>query len=432
MKKPWSYQDAVQYLEDQVLYRKTLGATRLSTAPIQRLLRELHNPHKAFKAVYVSGTSGKGSVATFLAAILRSAGYTTGLVLSPHVTAYTERIQLNGKHITQKDFANCVQQSKRAVEKVQKKEPNFHASVFEILVAAQFTFFHKHKTDIVIVETGLGGPKDATTIANAIVDVLTTVSLEHQRFLGKTIRAIARNEGKGLHPNALHVIGPLSNTATKALSRYVGKKALRVGKEIHPVLRNISAKGTVCDVVVKQELYKNLHTPLVGTFHANNIALAIGAVTQLRHKGYKIPTAAVQKGIAAARIPDRFEIHQKRNNVIILDGAHNPEKIRAMVKTFQKVFPRRRASVILAVKKDKDLTRMLEQLFSITNTIITTEISAACYSAEDIATRAVARGFKGRVLTEPNAKKAMRLGKQGPLLLVTGSLYLYNDVIDYV
>ena len=432
MSDRWSYRDAVKYLERRVVYRKTLGNANLSTAPVRKLLRAMKDPQQSFPAVYVSGTSGKGSVATFLAGILRSAGYRTGLILSPHVVSYTERVQLNGAPITQKDFAEHIKASKRIVETIQENDPLYQASAFEVLVAAQFLYFQHQHADIVVVETGLGGPKDATTTANAIVDVLTSVSLEHQRFLGRTIGEIAKNEGKGLHRGADQVIGTMSRVAQQAISPYLASDALKIGKDIHAELVALSVDGTTCNVAVGDTHYDELYTPLVGTFHVNNIALAVGAIMQLRRRGYDISDKAVRSGIRRVKIKDRFEVRKKNGRVIVLDGAHNPEKMQAMVLTFQHVFPRQRATIVLAVKKDKDITSIIRKLLPIARRIIATELSVACYSVRDIAKRARSIGFRGQIVCKANPSDAIKKCERDSFVLVTGSLYLYNDIIRYV
>lgn len=433
MKNPWSYPESIRFLEDQIALRRSLGPATISTAPVRRLLSELGNPERSFPAVYVCGTSGKGSVATMIAAIMNAASYKTGLVLSPHVRDYTERIQIGGREISRKDFVSTVFDVRGALERIQAKNKRFHASIFEILVATQFLFFANKRADLAVVETGIGGPKDATTTCRAILDVLTSVSLEHERFLGRTLAKIADTERKAFHRGALQVIGALPSRARVVVEKSFSRQPLVLGDSIKISSCAVTETGTVCNVSVRSKDFDRLRTRLVGFFQCNNMALAVAAATQLERKGFDVPERAIRTGLWNARIRDRFELRKIGRRVWILDGAHNPEKIRAMVRTYRHLFGDQRAAVILAVKQDKNLTPMLKSLMTIAKRFVVTEFSAEkSYPCELLAKRLQQLGFNGVVESDPDPQKALEHVGRGSLMLVTGSLYLYNRIEQYV
>ncbi len=423
-----SEREAIQYLESLVDFTKKIRGSDIRLEPVKRLLKLLGNPEQKFPAVYVSGTSGKGSTATFIASMLHASGFRTGLVLSPHVENYRERFQINGRWISRTDFASMIRAAATAIDHERKKDSTFQPTIFEVLVAAQFLFFSHQHVKIAVIESGIGGNRDATTVCKAIVDVITTIALEHQNFLGKTLAAIARTEASAFHTRALRVIGRCPKQARSVLLRHAGVGYIDAARDVEIRSSDILERGTRCTVMVAGTEYRDLFTSLIGTFQPGNIALAIAAIHQLRKQHWKISDRAIRSGIRRACIRDRFEVVHQRDRTMVFDGAHNPEKMRAFVATFKKIFRNRRAAVLVCIKRGKDVRRMVRILAPICSRVVLTTMHMPHVSPEVLRDFFRAQGFRGAVNIQPDPEKAVRALKRHRLIVVTGSMYLYSIV----
>ncbi|MDP3725102.1 MAG: folylpolyglutamate synthase/dihydrofolate synthase family protein [Nanoarchaeota archaeon] len=335
-----SYNSAVRYLESLIPdpAKKRQGNMRLER--IEHLLRLIGNPEKSFKSIHIGGTSGKGSTAYITAAILKEAGYNTGLHLSPHLEKINERLQINGKLISDKEFTNLVAWIKPYVKQVEKEGEYGAPSYFEVLVAMSFEYFKRKKVEIAVIEVGLGGTLDATNVIHPLVAIITNVGLDHTEILGNTVEKIAR-EKAGIIKEGIEVV----TAATQKSVLGIIKKCC---KEKHARLTIIEKRPNV--------------PPLrpIGEHQKVNAACAIMAIKKL---GFKVSETAIERALLHVQIPGRFEVIEKlKKPTIVLDGAHNPAKMRALVDTLRQFFAKRKITFVFAAKKGKDAEAMLRLL----------------------------------------------------------------------
>ncbi len=417
--------------------------------PLERmrvLLALLDNPQNKFKSVLVGGTSGKGSTAYFTSHILTTAGYKTGLTISPHLQRINERIQINGKAISDNKFVKLTTSMIRIIEVMKKMEVGA-PSYFEILIAMAFLFFAREKVDIAVVEVGMGGEYDATNTLYPLIAVLTNVSLDHTNVLGKTVEKIARTKAgiiKGLINNSSFIInhlvvitGAKQPSVIKIIEervRKVGAKLLRLGKDFG---------------------LTNFKVSLLGDYQKENASLAIETVRELRDCGFKISENAIRKALQTAFFPGRFEIIKlKIENCelkIVLDGAHNPAKMEAFLQSLKKIFPKARKIFVVAFKEDKNIKAMINKIFKVADVVIFTRFQAK--TDMSVSASADALKIKYQILKIKNtkrkieifyinnSKKALQkalniLMTQYPnvpsIVVVTGSLYLVGEVRDFL
>ncbi|MBL8013557.1 MAG: bifunctional folylpolyglutamate synthase/dihydrofolate synthase [Candidatus Omnitrophica bacterium] len=335
---------------------------------VAKLLHALGDPQNNLTIIHVAGTKGKGSVCAYVSYILRAAGLRVGLYTSPHLHALNERIRLlvPGEKIGGDFFGQI---SNRDLTKIfVELQPIFDSqrndltwgelTFFEVLTAAALFYFSRKKADVVVLETGLGGRLDATNAVEARVNVITSIGFDHMHLLGHTLAKIAGEKAAIIknHRSAV-VVAPQKAQALRVI--------LERCKEfsISPVVvdRNIkwrqikqSGSGQKFEIKTFQAHYKDIKTTLLGEHQMMNAAVAVGAVEALSSFGIKIPVKAVKSGIAQARWPLRFEIVSQKP-LTIIDCAHNVDSADVLVKTFQKMFPGKKAVVILGLSQDKDV-----------------------------------------------------------------------------
>lgn len=355
-----NYSESIEYLDETG--RKYGISMGLDT--ITRLLEMSGNPQDGQRIIHVSGTNGKGSVSTFLAHILSEAGYKTGRYLSPAVMGYREKIQYlsSGKvtYISEVEVAKYITNIAEISDEMIRTGLH-HPTPFEIETAMAFMAFKDWECDFVIVECGMGGRDDAT---NAVKDkemcVFTTIALDHTTFLGRNINEIAGNKAGILREHVPAVSSIQCEEAACALNQYANKYSTAI--EYTDQYKLLS-----CDINGSEFIYRgvNWHIPLIGTYQPANTVTAITAIKKLIKckRVDKISDSVIQRGLDNAKWPRRFEIVDKEP-VVIVDGAHNPNGIKALANSIDILFShdRYRRIGIMGVFADKDVKGMLELL----------------------------------------------------------------------
>ncbi|MCX5748738.1 MAG: bifunctional folylpolyglutamate synthase/dihydrofolate synthase [Candidatus Saganbacteria bacterium] len=349
---------SVLYLESFWKFGIKLGLHR-----IEKLLRELGDPQKKIKTVHVAGTNGKGSVCAMVSLVLREAGYRTGLFTSPHLFTYMERFKINGKDIPENKFNGYVGKVRAVINKYEKGEEL--PTEFEILTAIAFLYFADENVTIAVIETGLGGRLDSTNVITPLVSVITNVDLDHTEVLGKTIELIAK-EKAGIIKDNIPVVTAAQGKALSVIKKTAAKK-----------------KGRLV-IVSGPDLNLSASIPLYGQHQKINAATAVAAVAELRKSGYKISDSDIRIGIAKTKWPARFQI-LRRDPVVIVDGAHNPAGIKALIDSASAFKNRSGRDIFVAgILRRKDHKKMLSMLCSAADTLILTRPMAkgACTLAE--------------------------------------------------
>ncbi len=324
---------------------------------MKALLAALGDPEAGFRAIHIAGTNGKGSTAVMTASILEEAGYSVGLFTSPHLEDECERVQIwDGTHrmIEQAELDSLKERVYSVEEDVKKTLHNAgleygKLTVFEVYTAAAYLYFAKEQPDYVVLETGLGGRLDSTnTLEKPLVSVITQVGLDHTAQLGNTIFKIAR-EKAGIIKPGVPVVSQTGDLNTKNIFRRV---AAENGSKF-------------IDVSEVADSYRKFELAMKGGHQTRNAATAVEAI---KAAGIEVSEEAIENGLANAWLPGRFEIlndEPGEEPVFIIDGAHNPDAISELVKTYE-AFSRankiKRTLVIFGCMKDKNSVRMVQLL----------------------------------------------------------------------
>ena len=320
---------------------------------IVALLERCGNPHRSLTCIHVAGTNGKGSVCAMVESVLRAAGYRTGLYTSPHLVSYRERIRLCGREISK------AQIDRLAAELIPYAEDMAASSAgsptyFEFMTALAFCAFAREGVDYAVLETGLGGRLDATNVVSAPVVAITSIGLEHQAQLGRTLSKIAAEKAAVITRGAFVVCGDMPGAAREAVAkrcRTKGATLVKIGDDILYSPIRQSPDGSVFEASGVCGTYDDLFLPLPGRYQLSNCAAALGVIEGLKRLGTVLPERRVREGIASTRWPGRLEV-LGRDPLLVVDGAHNPSAARALSLAIREIFPGRRWRLVLGILKD--------------------------------------------------------------------------------
>ena len=389
---------------------------------IEGLLSALGNPERRFTLVQVGGTNGKGSVAALLAAALQAAGRRVGLYTSPHLVSFRERIRVDGEPIPGDAVADGVDALGTLVAR-------FDASMFEATTALALDWFASADVEVAVLEVGLGGRLDATTVGRPAVTVLSAIDLDHQAYLGTTLAAIAAEKAAIIRAGlALSAAQPSEAAAVvQARAAAAGVPLLVEGRDLHVRVERREPAAQWIRCAGPGWLLEGVELGLLGVFQPGNALLAAAAARAL-----EVPEAAVRRGLARARWPGRFDVRPMREGGwLVLDGAHNPAGARALAASLAAWFPGRPLTLVLGVAGDKDARAMLGTLVPLAERVVLTASSSA-RSASPAALRTLLPGGPAHVDVAPSAAAALEIAARPPrtpVVCVAGSLFLVGDVL---
>lgn len=415
--------EARRWIADLEILGMRFGLERMSA-----LLAGLGHPERAAPALHVVGTNGKSSTARLAAAALDGQGRRVGTYLSPHVTDWTERIQIAGSPIDEAGFAAGASAVRAAAAALALPDGDA-VTQFEALTAIAFWAFREGGVEVAVVEAGLGGRYDATNVLQPGAAVaLTNVALEHTDLLGETEGEIAA-EKLAVCPDGSErlVIGRLSEEAREAVDAECARRGLRPLRHGEGLLAR-EVEGGV-DIETPRGVYPALPLPLLGAFQRDNLALAVAGAEMVL--GGRLDPAPLRAAIAAVEVPGRLEMFPGAP-AVLLDGAHNPAGMLALVEALPAVVAGHRPVVaVISVLGDKDAAAMVGALATVADVIVATRSShARAVAAEDLAALAHASGRPAQVAAPPPAAlDAARAaaGAEG-IVVVAGSLYLLADL----
>ncbi len=350
--------------------RYSTNVSKLGLSRIELLCSRLGNPEKELKhVVHVGGTNGKGSTARLLSHVLRCAGYSVGTYLSPHLHCFNERFLIDCEMVSDEELEKFLLMLKPVVE--QLDDEGVSPTFFEIATVLAFLIFKRYGLDFCIIEVGLGGRFDATNVVSPDVCVITNISLEHTQLLGTTTEKIAF-EKAGIIKSGVPII-----TATS------DKKALlvisSVAESLNAPLEVISKKDwtrlkSTSDMQTFQfnnDSSFTVSTSMLGLHQGENIALALRTVEVLVDQGSCISKEDIEKGIVETKNPGRMEVLGK-SPLVVVDGAHNPGGVKALVKTLKKDFRHHRLVLIVGLLQDKNFEEILDVLLPVCNCFVAT------------------------------------------------------------
>ncbi|MFA6588183.1 MAG: Mur ligase family protein [Patescibacteria group bacterium] len=422
-----AYQNAKKYLEalPSQVFATRKENPQLSLERTRKLLMAFGNPEKNFKFIHITGTSGKGSVTMYLHNILHTAGIKVGSYLSPHVITTTERIVVNGKLAAVPDFLWAFNKIKPYLDKTKKSDKKFVPSHFESLFAMSLLIFKKRQIEWAVIEVGCGGEFDPTNVMpSPKIAIITNIGLDHQQLLGKTKIKIAKTKAKILKQGSMLLTGETDYKIRNLLINqaklvripyyYMPRPKSKVIYQDALMLWRHSSLG-----MIKQQMF--------GEHQQVNANLTIEAAKMLR-----IPSRAIVKGLASTKLPARIEIIQKEPTTII-DGAHNPDKIQALVATL-KSLDYTKVKAIIGIGEKKNAQAILKILKTTVNHWIITQASQSY--PKPMPANLLVRILKqispnSKISLIPNCQKALDFAidsKNKLPILITGSLYLAGEL----
>ena len=417
-----NYIEAVNYIHSLLKFGIRPGLNGMDA-----LLHLLGDPHKDLKYVHVAGTNGKGSTSTAISNVLTDAGYRVGLYTSPYVTDFLERVQFCGKPIDKALFASCVERIKEAVEELEKRAVII--TEFEALTASAFLCYKVLQCDAVVLEVGLGGRLDATNVIDTpLVNVITSLSIDHSAILGDTIEEIAFEKCGTIKENG-RVICSLGQPegALNVIEKTVKEKnnTFTIPSESDIEILKTDIFGT--DFIYKNQQYS---VKMAGEHQVKNMTCVIEACNILK-TGFDITDNNIKNGISKTILPARVEIISKKP-LVILDGGHNEDGARAF---YNAVLPelksKSRVVVIAGMMADKAVEDSLRPLMLETDMFFAvTPENPRAMKAQDLAE--IASKYSKQTFSADSIRDAVRIAynsiDENTALLVVGSLYLAGEI----
>lgn len=340
---------------------------------IEGLLEELGHPEDNLKIVHIAGTNGKGSIFAYLSSILIAAGFKVGRYISPTISCYEERFQINGEYIIKDKLARLYNIVEEAMKREEEKT-GLKPTLFEVETAISFLYFKEEKVDYALIEVGMGGRMDATNvIRHSELTVISSISYDHQAFLGDTLEEIAWQKAGIIKESCPVVLSENSDEVCKVIEQEATKKKVKC-IEIKPTDYEVLSETPYGSTFLWKE--QRYETKLPGRHQVSNAVTALAASEYLFRKDYEKNNArkaiakkldemnvksAQQGGIIRTCWPGRLEV-LKKEPLFYRDGAHNPDGAKKLAAFLQKYFTNKKIIYIMGVLKDKEYKKMLRYL----------------------------------------------------------------------
>jgi len=393
----------------------------LSLNRLEYLLKKLGNPHKNLPpTVHIAGTNGKGSTLSFIKNILENNNYSVHTYTSPHLEKFSERININNKQVNTLSLLRSLQY----VKEVNQNKP---ITFFEITTAAAFVLFAKNKADFLILETGLGGRLDATNIiSKKLISIITAISIDHEEFLGKTLKKIT-NEKLGIIKNTENIIIAKQN---KEVDNFILKKLKNQKKVYH---FNYDYKFNIINTkqfIFKFQKFKKVikRPSLQGLHQIENASTALTAAIILKQNNYNIKLSSLGKSIYNTKWPGRIEKIKFKNKYIILDGSHNlsgAEKLNKYLKGNNI-----RPNIIFGMLNNKRAFDFLSILKKNIDTLYPIKIpdEKNAFTQKEIYNISKKLKLDAVIKKNLNNINQLLMNKSNKYILITGSLYLIGKI----
>jgi dihydrofolate synthase / folylpolyglutamate synthase len=417
------YSDVLNYLYGLEKFGMVFGLEN-----IKWLLNLINNPHSSFKTVHIGGTNGKGSVASMLSHILKEAGYTVGKYTSPHLVSFTERITVNEEDISEDEVAELTENIKNKAEENDKER---FFTFFDFTTALAFEHFSRKKTDISIIEVGLGGRFDSTNVIEPVLSVITNISYDHMQYLGKDIADITKEKAGIIKGNT-----PVITGVQGASAQIIEATAKELNSPAYELNKDFSYRKTGDQMMSYTGIKKNIDSlsiNLMGDHQLINGAISLCAAEVLTSSGFSIKENSIRKALGNIKWQGRLEV-VKDNPIIILDGAHNPDSAHVIAEFFESHYTDKKKILIFGVMKDKDCRKIIEKIVPFMDKIILTRP----VTERALPPKEMERYIKNPFVTEDVRSaliKAKFIADQDSLILITGSFYTIGEaktIIDEI
>lgn len=415
-----NYREAVTWLENRNI---PLGEFTLDN--IKELLKIFDKPQDKLKIIHITGTNGKGSVASFIASVLRENNYKVGKFTSPYITNIREEIEINNEEISEEDFAKLATEVREKVEELDEKK--IFVSGFEILTSIAYIYFARNNLDFAVMEVGMGGRVDATNVMEKSIPVFCHISLDHANILGDTIGKIAHEKGGIIKENS-HVFSYPQDEEARAELKKLSKEKNSSFEEFSQDEVEILSSNEEGNIFNFRN-HKNVEISLIGDHQAINASLALMVLDFLK-KDYRLDEEKIKEGLKKAKNIGRTECLSK-DPLIIIDGSHNLDSIERIEESVKK-FKYKKLILGFSLLKDKDHAHILRKIENIADKIVLTEIDSDRHTdLKDL--EAEFKKFSKKEIypiknREEAVEKTLSLAGEGDMILWCGSLYLIKDI----
>ena len=415
-----NYREAVTWLENRNI---PLGEFTLDN--IKELLKIFDKPQDKLKIIHITGTNGKGSVASFIASALRENNYKVGKFTSPYITNIREEIEINNEEISEEDFAKLATEVREKVEELDEKK--IFVSGFEILTSIAYIYFARNNLDFAVMEVGMGGRVDATNVMEKSIPVFCHISLDHANILGDTIGKIAHEKGGIIKENSKVFSYPQDEEARaelKKLSKEKNSSFYEFSQDEVEILSS-NEEGNIFNF----RDHKNVEISLIGDHQALNASLALMVLDFLK-KDYRLDEEKIKLGLKKAKNIGRTECLSKDPQIII-DGSHNLDSIERLEESIKK-FKYKKLILGFSLLRDKDHDHILKKIENIADKIVLTEIDSDRHTdlkdLEDEFKKFSKKEIYPIKNREEAVEKTLSLAGEGDMILWCGSLYLIKDI----
>ena len=380
---------------------------------IAAIVARLGHPERAFASVHVAGTNGKGSVTAMVDAALRAAGHRSARYTSPHLLDLAERFVIDGRPVERASMVAAVDHVRDAVEALRAEGTlDVHPTFFEVTTAVAFELFRRAGVRIAVLEVGLGGRLDATNVVAPIATAITSIALDHQKYLGETLRAIAIEKAGIVKPGVPVVVGPMAPEAASAIDEVAASRGA-------PIVRAVTSDAAEFAI------------GLAGAHQRANAAVALQLLRLVDVGGFAVPRRAIADGLAHPQWPGRLETRRLADGrELLLDAAHNPAGAAALA-SYLRDDPERRP-LVFAAMQDKDIDGMLRELLPAVGSLVATRASTPRSADPNlVAARARAIDPPREIATAPSVSAALdEAWRRSTRIVVAGSIFLLGDAMQ--
>lgn len=453
-----NYPAAVEYLNSLTdferlgFHRHFAEAVNLDAA--RELMLRLGDPHQRVPAVHIAGTKGKGSTAALVEAMLRAAGYRTGLFTSPHLVSMRERIRVNAVPIGEDEMARQIDRVQPVIEQMRAEGVHSPCTFFEAYFAIAALHFYERQVDVAVWEVGLGGRLDATNlVAQPLVSAITTIGFDHTDILGNTLDAIAREKAGIAKPGVPLVVSqdmlPEAFAAIRDVAAQVGAPS-RLGARITRLEPPRKARlqqpdSPACgpaftppmDVFVARmpkEVMppaRGLECSLVGSHQAGNLGVALAVLDEMERAGYSIDWTARKRGLRQVSWPGRFDVRAARP-WLVFDCAHNPASAHALARALPEYLDYDSLVLVVGMSEDKDIAGFAQELSGLGAQVILTRAALSrALPAEELRVRGGASWAEAQVIPDVSeaCHRARDLAGPAGAVCITGSFYVVGEAM---
>jgi len=395
---------------------------------VGELLKRMGKPQNTYPTIHIAGTSGKGSTAFILSSLLNESGFKTGLLLSPHIKDIKERISIDGKLIDEEDFVKTYEELKPFIEEVGE------VSYFELLTIIAFSYFSNQHINCAVIETGLGGLLDATNVIDRQdkISVITKIGYDHTHILGNSLEEIAIQKAGIIIPSGEVFVIEQNDEVLKIIREEAEKTNAYLNIVKHPDLIN------PMENIGRFPGWGEIKVGMYGEHQLENTALCLRVFDSIiEGKKLVVDKDKIKNRIEGLKFPGRFEVKNIDGHIIVIDGAHNPQKIGALVKAVNNRYPSLKKHFILSYKANKDVISCLKSIVLSASKIYLTSFEdnaeltkPPAYPPQEMAKDLEDIDFHSYEIVE-DVNKAIKIAlerKEAEVIIVTGSMYLIGNI----